>query len=209
MNSFGVLLIALVLFLPLVVGTWLFIDAYRRHARHYDADKAVERFRRATTYSADPLGNYPAFFNHKTGDAFLPPPGNRAFPEQIMLVNGVQRPVHPEQERPLVLNYGRPRPGGEQVENSTAVQGEQYSRSGTVQGEQFLQEAEFKELPEPEQARSVAEIQRILYTLKKEGRLGKEEAIKQAAQLPGKGRNSKAYRTWSDYWDNLNVEARQ
>ena len=91
MNSFGVLLIALVLFLPLVVGTWIFIRTYSYHQSQDAQDRAVERFRRATRFKYDALGNPELFFNPKTGDIFAPAPGNKAIPEQYRIYNGTQK----------------------------------------------------------------------------------------------------------------------
>lgn len=196
MNSFGVMLIALLLFLPLVVGTWLFIRAYSYHQSQDAADRAVERFRRATRFKYDALGNPELFFNPKTGDIFAPAPGNKAIAEQYILYNGnPKKATEDTPERPIIVYANRPI----QKEEISPIQPNQdYT--------ELPQAAEFKELPAAQRIYTDEEIKAELYRLKQEGRVGKEQAIKQTLGITTKNRASSLYKTYSAVWDNLRVE---
>lgn len=183
------MLVVLVLTLPLLValfGFWWFIG-------QTTADNAVKRQLKLTRYQPDHLGNYPAYFNPKTGTFFVPSPGNRAYPEQFLPVSANFKQVH-EANRPLTINYGGAKVA--QLEEP----GEPIEEPGEPGSARAVQEVEPEKLPQLEGARTITDIQALLAQDKTEGRF-MEDSIRERTGL--KAKSGKSFRGWVDYWNSL------
>jgi hypothetical protein len=198
MNSLETFVIAGVLGLPLLVALF----AFRWWMGQASADNAVRRMRAATRFHADALGNYEAFYNPKTGASFVLPPGNSAHPVQIILSNGQTKPLENINTRPFVVqvNSGFKLPPAQPEQKP--IEDVSTGDFKELEPEQVETQAEVKQLPEPEQVRTVEQVIALLAEMKQSrGEGSKVKSILEAAQI--KSRSSETYKIYSAIWDGL------
>lgn len=182
-----------VLLLFLAIPLFALIGGFIYYLVQDSKDRHVARYNAYHRYNPDQNGNYPAFFNPDNGINFTVNPGNPNYPQthNITLASEENQPAKPRQPvRPIVINTG-----GYRV----------VPTSGLNEPEQIEQpEIEAKQLPE--QTVQDEQVQNFLYrlaTAKQEGR-GKIGAIENITGVKRGG--SKAFRYWSEIWDNIEVK---
>jgi hypothetical protein len=191
--------LALPVLAGLALGWRIILDTHRSSMDN----EVVERQRRLTRFEADNLGNYVAYYNPKTGQSFVLPPGNRAHPEQIIMVNGQVKPLENINGRPfnVILNNGHSLPGKKDEQKKLAEQKEPVTGDyRDIEPEQLPREVEPAALPEPEPARTIEQNKDILRELKR-NRGQKVESILMVSGV--KSRSSKTYQFYSEFWDSI------
>lgn len=193
--------IALLLAIP-VVALLSFLLLLNDHFKKQAHKRKIETHHALHRFNPDANGNYPAYFDPRSGTYFAPPAGNSAHPAQIIMYNGQKQAV--KDERVIAINPPRP----VQVDEPPAR--DLHESPGTaVQVDEMLpaldapiDERKLKvgELFSPE--RDINANRELLRTLKKEGR-GQEEAI--FAVLNLRSRSGALYKTYAQFWKEMEV----
>jgi len=188
--------VALLLSLPLLAGffaCWLFLSEWRK-------DQALRRYQAIRRFNPDRNGNYPAFFDPRTGTHFIPNPGNGTVPAQILMYNGVQRDIKPSKEHhPLIINYNR-RPPIESIPVQVNVDDQELDQPVPIFDRTFEPENLLVQPVQPEQAGTENQLRALLLKAKQEGR-AMTVAIPDV--IGCRRGNSKEYLYWKDVWLNL------
>lgn len=180
-----------ILLLFLAIPLFALVGGFIYYLVQDSKDRHVARYNAYHRYNPDQNGNYPAFFNPDNGINFTINPGNPNYPQvqNFNLNNQEVTPAKPRQPvRPIVINGG-----GYRVVSSELPK----------EPEQIEQEFEAKQLPEQAvQDEPAQNFYLLLSAAKQEGR-GKIGAIENITGVKRGG--SKAFRYWSEIWDNIQV----
>lgn len=172
-------IIAVILAFPL----WLFTVLFLRVFRQWELNETAKRIRRSTTFRYDPLGNPEYFVNPRTGNYFIPNPGNPAFPKQYLMNNGVSKEVR-EPEKPIMWNLST---GFRLSENPVVNEPTERDEPKPVfEGSPELEEGSTLELPEGKSIRTFAENVTLIKALYERG-VGIEQAVREVTGLKSKG----------------------
>lgn len=178
-------------------------------------DVGSHSYNRVRRFNPDRNGNYPAFYDPRSGRYFLPPSGNNAHPDNVMIYNGVVKEVKPLSEPKLYHNQspveGIPvtgqavyyPPAGLPSEGSAGASENVQTDGAAWVNEVMNGRSEAGERANaPELARTEQEFRALLSDAKERG-IGKQAAI-EGLGLARKG-GSKAWAFWSNVWDNLGL----
>jgi hypothetical protein len=163
-------------------------------------------------YKPDANGNYPGYFDPRSGTFFAPSPGNRPVPEQLLFNAGGG--IKPVVERQMVIqHYGGPVPepspapdqGGMDISEGEIreIKPVQELNAGIqvgVPGSPLTDNLASKSSVQPVEVHTDSQIRALLETFKRNGR-AKIESIQEAAQVSSK--SGKKFLMYSAYWETL------
>jgi hypothetical protein len=183
----------------LLMREYLLRQAHRRRIENHNA---LHRF------NPDQNGNFPAFFDARSGTFFAPPPGNSAFPAQVIMYNGQAKPL--KDERVVMINPPRPLPVDDQPAERPAQVDDLLPGSAAQ-----VDDLPPAQLPSPERRkleigelfspeRDINANMAVLAELKEKG-IGQQEAI--SAVLGVASRSGALYRTYAAMWKKLDGAA--
>lgn len=159
------------------------------------------QFYQATRFEPDANGNYPKFYNPKTGDYYEPAPGNKPYPnpsQNILITNGqVQRIPRFEHERPVVHNYGGPKI------TVSGPRGAEQNLIAQMETPETLETGDFeatKQLETGVSFQSVSDFKALLTDAKRKGTPMREAIPDITGVKPG---GSKAWQDWANIWKQL------
>jgi hypothetical protein len=193
------LLLTIVIFLPVIVALVsgpIALGIYMRKMR-------FNHWYKGTRYEADERGNYPRFFDPRTGVSYEPAAGNKAFPapqQNILITNGGQMQKIPttyrESPRFMVVN-----PNGQRVQVAGGRAGDQNiiaHHQVDDQPEQLEQAEQVQFLPDQD-AHEQEKFNRLIQ-MRREGR-GKIESILDVyGQM---SRSSVRFKRCSELWESI------
>jgi hypothetical protein len=200
METFFISILLAIPLLGMFAGILLMREYLLRqsHRRRIENHNALHRF------NPDQNGNFPAFFDARSGTFFAPPPGNSAHPAQIIMYNGQPKPL--KEDRAIAINPPRPLPVDDQPLERPALGDDQPPATAY----QVNDQPPALESPAEDRKLKIGELHQpgrdingntaILRELKREGR-GKEESIK--AVINRSSSSGAEYKTYSVLWDEL------
>lgn len=177
-------LIALPLLLCFALGAVYFYFQIAKEIQNLK-DQSARREIALTHWKYDQNGNPEFYYNPTTGDYFIPGNGNPLNPPQNIFINGVQQQIKAKEKTPAKWFHG-----------------------SEFKAELDLSEKEPEQIEAPEQTEqgervlsSLEEIGDFLIAEKQKG----TDKTKALLAIGVKSGSSRAYKTWSPFWDNIAV----
>jgi hypothetical protein len=208
----AILIFALVVLAAILAAILAIALLFREELARKFLGRKLLQYRTMYRYQPDQNGNYPGYFDPRSGTYFAPNPGNRPVPEQLLFNAGGG--IKPVVERQMVIqHYGGPVPEPSPAHDQEGMDVSEGEIREIKPTPELMSSFQFgvgarpsetnlasKSSVQPVEVHTDSQIRALLETFKRNGR-AKIESIQEAAQVSSK--SGKKFLMYSAYWETL------